>query len=397
MKSYYSHIDQRNKCKIPIKFIEWHLEGIRKIIEQSIYKNDFSKPIQDIIPYIISFHDIGKWTEYFQTYLKTERKKPPLSFHSLIGASTAFLFIKDKFDCKLATIAYYVIHNHHTSNLCNFTDCFDEENNNNKAQINEQPKHLLNAKKHIENTIGINIKEYLPDIVLDLYDETTDIVNEKNIKNYFFVTYAFSILIEADKLDASNTSIHKRLPISVDAVDKHIERIIKEKNIDANTKQNKLRSQVRTTVTSHLKSDEILKEKLFVLTAPTGIGKTLTALDFALKLRAKVKKKEKRNAQIICALPFINIIEQTFETYKEVLVNEDVKLLAHYQYADVISKDNKNKSNEEEQDDYKKKIMQLDTWQSDVVITSFVQLLQTLIGCKNKVLKKFHHLQVQLS
>jgi len=391
MKSYYSHINQKNKDETPIKFIEWHLEGIQRIIEKSIYKNDFTKSIQEVIPHIVSLHDIGKWTDYFQDYLKTQRKTPPLSFHSLIGASTAFLFIKDNFDKKLATIAYYVIYNHHSPSLCNFTDCYDEENNKHRQQIREQPKHLIKAKKHIESTIGINIINYLPKEVLDLYCETCDIAEEMDIKNYFLVNYAFSLLIEADKLDASNTSMYTRIPIPDDIVDRHIEWIVKSKNIDVNTKQNKLRNQVRATVTKHLNSKGILDKKLFVLTAPTGIGKTLTALDFALRLREKIKVKENRNAQIICALPFINIIEQTFETYKEVLPDK-VKLLAHYQYADVFEKDKKRKTDQEKQDDYKKRIMQLDTWQSDVVITSFVQLLQTLIGYRNKVLKKFHHL-----
>jgi len=391
MKAYYSHINQKDKNLTPIKFIEWHLGGIQEIIDKSIYKNDFTKSIQEIIAPIVSFHDIGKWTDYFQDYLKTGIKKPPLSFHSLIGASTAFLFVKDNFGEKLATISYYVIYNHHSPSLCNFTDCFDDDNNNHIAQIREQPRHLIQAQEHIKKTIGFDIKGYLPNQVIDLYNETCDIVDEGDIKNYFLVNYAFSLLIEADKLDASNTSIHARIPIPDDVVDKHIEQIIIKKNIDVNTKQNKLRSQVRATVIGHLKKDGILNEKLFVLTAPTGIGKTLTALDFALKLRAKIKEKEKRDAQIICALPFINIIEQTYEEYKEALP-KNIKLLAHYQYADVIEKDEKRKSNQEEQDDYKKKTMQLDTWQSDVVITSFVQLLQTLIGYKNKVLKKFHHL-----
>ena len=35
--------------------------------------------------------------------------------------------------------------------------------------------------------------------------------------------------------------------------------------------------------------------------------------------------------------------------------------------------------------------MALDTWQSDVIITSFVQFFETLISNRNKLLKKFNH------
>src|SRR5690606_10277037 len=37
-------------------------------------------------------------------------------------------------------------------------------------------------------------------------------------------------------------------------------------------------------------------------------------------------------------------------------------------------------------------LMTLETWQSDIVITSFVQFFETLIGNRNKLLKKFNHL-----
>jgi CRISPR-associated endonuclease/helicase Cas3 len=52
----------------------------------------------------------------------------------------------------------------------------------------------------------------------------------------------------------------------------------------------------------------------------------------------------------------------------------------------------KNESfNEGEIQNYNQKLMALDTWQSDVVITSFVQFFETLIGNRNKLLKKFNH------
>jgi len=35
--------------------------------------------------------------------------------------------------------------------------------------------------------------------------------------------------------------------------------------------------------------------------------------------------------------------------------------------------------------------MMLDTWQADIIITSFVQFFETLIGNRNKLLKKFNH------
>jgi CRISPR-associated endonuclease/helicase Cas3 len=206
--------------------------------------------------------------------------------------------------------------------------------------------------------------------------------NEKSIENYFLINYLFSLLIEADKLDASETDIYTRRPIAANAVDKRFLNSTHE-----------LRTRVRHEVVSKLENKAILNERIFTLTAPTGVGKTLTALDFALKLKNQVP--ELATAQIIYALPFINIIEQGLEEYEKTLNAEKshntdgVKILGHYQYADVFGE---KETDEDFEKGYRQKAMETDTWQADIVITSFVQFFQTLIGYRNKLLKKFNHL-----
>lgn len=148
-----------------------------------------------------------------------------------------------------------------------------------------------------------------------------------------------------------------------------------------------LRSEIRKAVISNLDKREYLECRLFTLTAPTGAGKTLAALDFALKLKEKIESGNP--IQIIYGLPFINIIEQNFDEYKKALPDSNV--LAHYQFADVFEQTKEYDEEKGKRTGYEQRAMLLDTWQSDVVITSFVQLLQTLIGNRNRLLKKFHH------
>lgn len=52
-----------------------------------------------------------------------------------------------------------------------------------------------------------------------------------------------------------------------------------------------LRNIVRQKVLRNFEDENILNERLFTLTALTGVGKTLTSLDFALKLRAKLNNE----------------------------------------------------------------------------------------------------------
>ncbi|MCB9346202.1 MAG: hypothetical protein H6573_01655 [Lewinellaceae bacterium] len=58
----------------------------------------------------------------------------------------------------------------------------------------------------------------------------------------------------------------------------------------------------------------------------------------------------------------------------------------------MLEKDDENKNENDAERDYSQRRMQLNTWQSDVVVTSFVQLLQTLISNRNRMLLKFNHL-----
>src|SRR5690606_18305297 len=134
----------------------------------------------------------------------------------------------------------------------------------------------------------------------------------------------------------------------------------------------------------HLENDNILNQYIFTLTAPTGIGKTMTALDFALKLKSKIKQKQIFEPRIIYALPFINIIEQALSEYKRTLP-KDIQILGHYQYADIFGEEKNPINDDGAEINYNQKLMALDTWQADVVITSFVQFFETLIGNRNKL------------
>ncbi|MDZ7846736.1 MAG: CRISPR-associated helicase Cas3' [Owenweeksia sp.] len=133
-----------------------------------------------------------------------------------------------------------------------------------------------------------------------------------------------------------------------------------------------------------------MEKRIFTLAAPTGIGKTMTALDFVLKLRHKIEHEQNYLPQIIYGLPFINIIEQALDEYEKT-IGPDV-VMGHYQYADIFGKEEHSKNElDDDEDKYNQKKMAWDTWQKDVVITSFVQLFETLIGNRNKLLKKFRH------
>ncbi len=385
---FFSHCKlNENNDVLEKKYLWQHLQNAAFIAKNNFSSNiNFSISNDDIlnlIDKICVLHDLGKYTTFFQQYLFNVKVEDNLRFHAHIGAYTLFNFYKS-INPKIAVLAYFITKNHH-KNLSSIVDDSifkDSETIVLESLFKQQLTDLSNTITQIENELNLqNIKEYLvfPENPYRLLFK--EIKRKPNVENYFLVNYLFSLLIEADKLDASNTKQYKKVTIDKGSVSKHIT------SFPANISNiNTIRTEIREVIKEQI-NDQLLQHKIFTLTSPTGSGKTLLSLEFAINLRNLIRQKENKEVQIIYSLPFINIIQQT-ETVINNVFKDNLKSLAHYQYSSVFDSETIGENGS----DYNKQIQLLETWQADIIITSFVQLLQTLIGNKNKFLKKFHHL-----
>ncbi|MGE0020851.1 MAG: CRISPR-associated helicase Cas3' [Draconibacterium sp.] len=394
---FYSHsITNENGEVRGSKLLCEHIGGtLEKAINTQSKDLNFgieSELLVKMVESIVRFHDFGKYTSFFQNYLlKKGIVNGTLKQHARIGGITAYNLLEKK-DKRLALISLFVIFRHHTQ-LCDILDFPKVFNDELQYIFDEQKTDIQKFLSQIENELGITeLNSYLnyPDEREIRKSYRNWIIKDANIRDYFLVNYMFSILTEADKLDASYTGQYPLKPISENSVDNRFGKpdILKKQEL-FDLSNNEIRNLCRSEVVSNIEREDILSHKVLTLTAPTGIGKTMTALDFALKLKAKLKNKTGVESQIIYALPFINIIEQALSEYKSTLSGE-TKIIGHYQYADVFGKNEKQNNNDFEQN-YNQKLMSVDTWQGDIVITSFVQFFETLIGHRNKLLKKFSH------
>lgn len=396
---FYSHSKDTPQGRVGSKILRVHLKNVEEQFCRGLKQLHVLNDKKTILGSIATFHDLGKYTQYFQDYLLD---RPNVDYnmksHSHFGALyyLAKYFSKDSF---MGIVGYWIISQHH-GNLQSlmalrgdFTEsAFDTD----VLQLRKKQSSILPFKSEINQELDIDDIEMFHEGILSsqsYFKGVKQIQKNSNIQNYFQMNYLFSLLIEADKLDASETKVYQRVPLSASKVDEdkgQPNQPWDDKSIDfEHLSQNELRNLVRKRVIEKLSEKGILDQKIFTLTGPTGIGKTLTALDFALKLRAMIREREGREAQIIYALPFINIIEQSDSVYRKLFGNDEARILSHYQYADALSQ-----QEEKYNDDgkgYDQKVMSLDTWQCDIVITTFVQFLQTLIGNRNKLLKKFNH------
>lgn len=397
MPVFYSHAKtDKNGRRCGSKSLQDHTFGVLTNAEQRAHSTvrfpDFPvKTLGMLIKRICLLHDLGKYIAYFQNYLLGQGYDPKdlfLKSHARFGAVSLFNHYWGK-DPKLAYVTYFVV-------LCHHRNLFTPDNGESDRLLNHGDRadleqifeaQLATVVPYIDQIEAeLELSELAPTLALP-HSKTFYrwvkkwLRKEANIQHYFLTNYLFSLLIEGDKLDASDTRIRTTKALPHLAVDN----FLKQKDSVDNF-QNRLRNQVRADVVSNLEKPDILSKHIFLLTAPTGIGKTYTALDFALRLRGRLGY----HPQIIVGLPFINIIEQTLDAYREVLSPEVAEILGHYQYADIFGEATDNTSSEER--NYQTRRMEMDTWQADIVITSFVQLLQTMITNRNKMLLKFNHL-----
>lgn len=394
MKQFYSHPHKdENGRKNGGKLIIEHTDGVtRNAFRQ--FSSDASFPVdislEELLRWICIFHDLGKYTTFFQAYLFDLPHDKELKQHARFGAQAIYNFW-EKYP-ELAFISYFIVKNHHRSlhvpNCSEQDKLLDKYEHATVARIYEAQR--ADIKEHALEAIekDLRIGDLVGLLELPPARSIRTLANEivtgtPRVYRFFLINYLFSLLIEADKLDASQTPGYERKNILPETVEHYF-----TSKAGKDSAYNRLRTSVRMEVINSLQEENILDYRLFMLTAPTGIGKTLTALDFAVRLRARLPSKP----QIIVGLPFINIIEQTLDEYEKVLGSQKIEILGHYQYADIFGGERIEADEEVNDRNYSRRRMELETWQSDIVVTSFVQMLQTMVAYKNKVLMKFNHL-----
>jgi len=360
------------------------------------------------------FHDIGKATIWFQNYIRGRSRSSPFTRHSLVSAAVCYYAVRQELNNDLyAYIAFQVVLRHH-GNLSSFDMTLSIENlnfelarmqlqniNANGYESLEQFYKTNNISLEFLKTINFSelekIVESSDEIVLDIVENTS-----QSLEIFFTVNYLFSLLIDFDKLDAARIEddyFKGNLTEPINDVFIFLEYLKKQHPEKFNPEKpiNKIRNEFLKDIVSNKKISP--ENHFYSITAPTGIGKTFGCLAFANALK---KQLNKNSGRIIYCLPYTSIIDQNYLEFekivhfskKEKYDNRPNRYLLKHHYLEpkeIINhtdNDNETRTLKNYLDDQ----LLVESWQSAIIVTTFVQLFHTLIGYKNRLLKKFHNI-----
>ena len=340
-----------------------------KLLENHI-KNMISPSDEELDKQVKLYHDIAKLKNNFQIYIRDTSNDKLDKNHSLLSAY--FFLLNSKFDEIPTLFGFLAIVSHH-GDVLNLDRLVREDNkflgdNFENSKELEYWNEVADTAKNIKIYSGLSTKK---DKFLDKVEKLRQylILSQYRYKFTYedFINFKslYSNLVYSDKFEAIfSMPKQKTKDIPIDVLESDIQSLPPSKK----------RDEFRKFVLNNF--DE--NHKLFTLTAPTGYGKTLTALNFALKFN---------KSRIIYTLPFTSIIDQTYDIIAKIYKNSDISVSkAHHK----TTIDEKNLT---EEDRYSKIKFLMESFSGEINVTTLYQLIFALFGNKNKDNVKFNQLK----
>lgn len=306
------------------------------------------------------WHDIGKYSEDFQKMLLASadahiETKSGRVDHSTAGA----IHSTEKFKTA-GRIFSYIIAGHHAGLPDWLTDTAGR-------------KSLEHRLQHVELFNNLPVSNIPHHIIEQSFPKQKFITKEGHA---LWIRMLYSCLIDADFLDTEaflepeKAKTRKGYP-SLNELLPLFESYMADKQAKADdTYVNKQRAEIlRQCIT---KSTH--KPAIFTLTVPTGGGKTLSSMAFALKHAVRHNKRS-----IIYVIPYTSIIEQTADQFRQI-------------FGDAIVEHHSNVDVSDEEHETARSRLACENWDAPVIVTTSVQFFESLFANRSSRCRKLHNI-----
>ena len=331
------------------------------------------------------YHDIGKYSKEFQEYLRAdeaEKKRHRGRIdHSTAGAQEIVKLGQGTGQGKssrlskgMAHVMAFCIAGHHGGIPNQGTPANTEEEGTLLGRLKRRK--LPDCRAYHE----ANLEDVLP------ASRLLEQVARAPFSTMLYTRMLFSCLVDADFLDTEKFMSAGRVEregfASMETLLARFEASL-EKKFSPQTSTSGKEVSPLNKKRSELLAESIAAGKeaagnFYRMTIPTGGGKTISSLAFALHYARHAKKKRKR---IIYVIPYTSIIEQNAAVFRELLGKDSV--VEHHQNVDY----------DDVQDmDMNRKRLATENWDAPVIVTTNVQFFESLFSNRPSKCRKLHNL-----
>lgn len=354
---YFAHVRQptEGKEKWEEHYLEDHLRAVASRAAQ------FAMPFGsgDWAELAGLWHDLGKYQQGFQEYIRTAsgyeahiETAPGRIDHSTAGAIHAY----QQFGLKGRILAY-LIAGHHTGLL--------------DWQSDTAGQKALAQRLEKQRLLDATLTQTLPAEILQAVPPTSQ--PKKGTDPALWIRMLFSCLVDADFLDTESfmdpgKAAERAGYPPLGELSRHFNRHMEKLQAEADdTRVNRLRRKIL----DRCQQQATQSPGLFSLTVPTGGGKTLSSLAFALR-----HALEHDNRRIIYVIPYTSIIEQTADTFRAIFGDA---VLEHH-------------SNLDGNQETARSRLACENWDAPIIVTTAVQFFESLFASRTSRTRKLHNI-----